>query len=244
VVSQVQLTRGGPVTVDNSELVSLLREGRDRAALESRLAALNAALAEVPVSVNVADQARLAEILNRPPFAERAEPNPLLEFFRPLLEFFERLFTRTTRGIFETRDLFVLGGIVAVFAVLAYLVVHLRRSAVADQALAAEGAPDEAASSSEALVHAQRLANAGDYRSAARQLYLAALLYLDERGRVRYDRSLTNKEYLTIAGLDAPAVHALEPVVERFDRTWYGFEPMTAEDFEAFRRQIDELERV
>jgi hypothetical protein len=89
------------------------------------------------------------------------------------------------------------------------------------------------------LSEARQFANAGNYRDAVRELYLATLLMLDERGLLRYDRSLTNREYLdAIAG--EPAVRAaLEPIVNTFDRTWYGFQAMGQEEFERYRRQVE-----
>jgi hypothetical protein len=36
----------------------------------------------------------------------------------------------------------------------------------------------------------------GDYRTAVRYLYLSLLLLLEEHGLLRYDRPLTDREYL------------------------------------------------
>src|SRR5438105_3325024 len=91
---------------------------------------------------------------------------------------------------------------------------------------------------------AQQLAGMGDYRTAMRQLYLSTLLWLDEHAYLRYDRSLTNREYLR-ALAKAPALRdALQPVVEAFDRVWYGFAPISAPEFERYRNQVDAIRNL
>lgn len=58
-----------------------------------------------------------------------------------------------------------------------------------------------------------------------RYLYLAALLRLDERGQLRYNRALTNREYLDRVQDNPHLQAALPPIVETFDRVWYGYAP-------------------
>jgi hypothetical protein len=96
----------------------------------------------------------------------------------------------------------------------------------------------------EALNRAQQFANAGDYRTAVRQLYLATLLWLDEHGRLRYDHALTNREYLQAAASEPALVSSLRPVVETFDRIWYGFESVSPEEFNAYLEQVNEVRKL
>ena len=76
-----------------------------------------------------------------------------------------------------------------------------------------------------------------------RYLYISALLWLDERDILRYDRALTNREYLERVR-DNPALRArMAPIVETFDRVWYGHLPIDAESFAAYQQQIEALRR-
>jgi hypothetical protein len=115
----------------------------------------------------------------------------------------------------------------------------LVRDAQAAKVLPADGAPT---TSAEALASAQQLAAAGDYRSAIRELFLAAMIVLDERGLLRYDRSLTNRETLQrLARTNPELATNLGPAVEVFDRTWYGFAPIDAASFDAYRARVEAL---
>lgn len=85
-----------------------------------------------------------------------------------------------------------------------------------------------------ALSEAARLAAAGDFRSALRLVYIAALLVLDERELIRFDRSGTNWEYLAALKSHPKIQGALRPVTVVFDRKWYGHEPASESDYDAF----------
>ncbi len=88
---------------------------------------------------------------------------------------------------------------------------------------------------------AESLAGANSYRMAIRTLYLAALIRLEERGALRFERSLTNREVLkTAAASGGPALSdRLAPLVERFDRYWYGADACTEQDYREFARLSD-----
>ncbi len=91
-----------------------------------------------------------------------------------------------------------------------------------------------------AFDNAQQNADTGDYRNAVRYLYLSALLSLDERDQLHFDRSKTNREYLrSIAGSEfAPT---LRGVIDVFDRVWYGFRPIDSATFTHYRQQVRDL---
>ena len=92
----------------------------------------------------------------------------------------------------------------------------------------------------QARQQAQALAQAGSYRQAVRQLYLSALLHLEERGVLRYDKGQTNREYLAQPGV-APVREHLQPVVETFDQVWYGVREPDQGAFDAYQREVAEL---
>jgi hypothetical protein len=102
--------------------------------------------------------------------------------------------------------------------------------------------PDgELLNAGEARQQAQQLARSGSFREAVRRLYLAALLTLDERNLLHYDRSNTNREVLATVR-NRPALHArLRPVVETFDDVWYGIHEPDQATFERYQRAVDAL---
>ncbi|MEX1157933.1 MAG: DUF4129 domain-containing protein, partial [Thermomicrobiales bacterium] len=100
----------------------------------------------------------------------------------------------------------------------------------------AEGRTEEHYSSAEARAEAERLFAAGEYRAALRLLYLATLIRWEEAGRLRFDRSLTNREVVARVSRqgDAGLLEQLSPLVDRFDRVWYGGAPCTSDDYTTF----------
>lgn len=107
-------------------------------------------------------------------------------------------------------------------------------------------APDDSLpqTSAGAIDNAQRHAGAGDYRQAMRQLYLATLLLLDERGALKFDRALTNRETVRALKQSPELAAALSTVVDVYDRVWYGFAPVTPEQFERYRAAIESVRQV
>ena len=115
-----------------------------------------------------------------------------------------------------------------------------------------------------ARAQATEYAQAGNYRDAVRQLYLSALLSMEESGVIRYDRSLTNREVLARVASQAKVLDAttgdghadrnsvgensigehLKPVVETFDSVWYGVREPDAETFSSYEEEIDELNQA
>ena len=92
-----------------------------------------------------------------------------------------------------------------------------------------------------ALARAETAEAASDFRGALRFLYLSAILHLQERGMLPYDRSLTNREYLHQAQKDIALHTALGPAITVFDEVWYGHKPCDAETVANYR---DLLQKV
>ena len=92
-----------------------------------------------------------------------------------------------------------------------------------------------------ALARADAAAAANDFRGALRFLYLSAILHLQERGVLPYDKSLTNREYLHQAQADVDLHTALGPAITVFDEVWYGHKPCDAETVANYR---DLLQKV
>lgn len=81
---------------------------------------------------------------------------------------------------------------------------------------------------------ASTLASDGDYRRAFRAVFIATLLTLDKRGAIRFERGLTNGDYLrelrkrNLLSL----LERLNPFTHEFDSRWYGHTSTTRADYE------------
>ncbi|CAN5482158.1 DUF4129 domain-containing protein [soil metagenome] len=134
------------------------------------------------------------------------------------------------------------GGILLIF-LLSYWLQGLLGNFVSDfearrRLASGEGLPLTA---SAARQQATTLAAAGNYRDAVRQLYLSALLALEERNLITYDRSLTNREVLAQLRHQTNVQNHLQPVVETFDNVWYGIQEPDQATFTNYEREIDQL---
>ncbi|MEO6062842.1 MAG: DUF4129 domain-containing protein [Thermoflexales bacterium] len=94
------------------------------------------------------------------------------------------------------------------------------------------------------IEEATRHAEAGDMRTAMRHLYLAALAVLDERGVLRFDPALTNREIARAVRPRPELEGALMPVIDIYDPVWYGHKTISTEQFEGFKLDIQNTLRL
>jgi hypothetical protein len=247
----VRLPDGSVARADNAWLATELAQPNPRLdRVAERLGALVDALAAPPPSAPADAQARLAAILSRPPFGdsgdEPREPGWLERFFEWLAELLGDIAVpvgdaaTSAPGTVASWAL-TAAGAALVIAVLALWLRGLRRSLRPTAALAPAATP-EARDQADARAQAGALARAGDYRGAVRLLALAALLWLDEGGHLRYDSHQTNREHLQRLR-DKPDLRSrLAPVVDTADRVWYGNTPLDAAGYAAYERQVDALQ--
>jgi hypothetical protein len=133
-------------------------------------------------------------------------------------------------------------GVLVIVGIVAFAVRSVRESMTPGVTRLADGRSAEAHyTSTEARAEAERLFAAGQYRAALRLLYLATLIRWEEAGRLRFDRSLTNREVVARVNIqgDASLLEQLTPLVDRFDRVWYGGAPCTADDYTSFASLAD-----
>lgn len=249
-ITAVTLGDGRQLTIDHTFLVQELRaEPPDLAKLEALLTALLAAAETWPdAQFETFDEDSLAAILARPEFQyETAEPSPLEQWWQSIKarfwEWVARLLPNV--GIPGGRLPNILLTIVGV-ALLAAILVYVWRNLLADfttEARLEDGAQgsDEDLTADTALQRAQDLSHSGDYRSAVRYLYLSSLLILEERGLLRHNRALTNREYLRSVAHRPELASVLSDVIEVFDRVWYGYRPLQKADYERYARQVQTL---
>jgi hypothetical protein len=246
----VRTAEGSTITVDNGWLSEAMdTPDPNFARIENRLGALLDAIVQ-PVS-SAPDDAlqQLEDILSRPPFARPEMPDDtfltlVLEWLLDLLDglFGPAFDTGTTTGQ-AMGWLLVAVCVALVGGVLLYLLLNLRRTMAQEAQASAQHDPESQLTANSALQQASTLARGGDYRTAVRYLYLSSLLWLDERGTLRYDRALTNREYLDRLA-DNPELRArLQPIVDTFDRVWYGHILLDTEDFRQYQQQVEALRK-
>ena len=140
-----------------------------------------------------------------------------------------------------TQILGLVGLVVAVVAVAFFLSGLYRSSAPPAQPRAiSELAQVLGMNAAEARRRAQAAAEGGDYRGAIRFRCLAVLLTLDEAGRLVFDRTATNREYLFRA--PGPLQEHLQPLLTRFDEVWYGESPTTADEWAQYNARAETVE--
>jgi hypothetical protein len=131
---------------------------------------------------------------------------------------------------------------VAILFILGFIASHLlaaaRRRAAVEQVRDDDGLPvatrkQEPTFWERSLQQAQSCWDAGDERAALRHLTRACLVLLDVRGMLRYDDARANGEVLRELRRQGrgPVTESLRPVVRCFDRSWYGFLPVSTEEF-------------
>jgi hypothetical protein len=249
--SEVQAADGTRLPVDNRWLAEALdSDDPDFEQIAARLGALIDALAGPPARAPDDAQQRLDTLLSRPPFAspDDSEGNLITDFLDWLIDILDQIFSPVAASSSPVgtllRWLIIAACIVLLVGVVTYLALHMRQAAARQARASAADDPEAHLTATSALQQAGTLAQGGDYRTAVRYLYLSSLLWLDERDMLRYDRALTNREYLARL-TDRPDLRArLLPIVETFDQVWYGHAPLDAERFRAYQQQVEDLRRT
>jgi hypothetical protein len=136
----------------------------------------------------------------------------------------------------------IAAGLIAVAAFLLYFARGLNVTPV-DLPVSASS-DDEPTSAAQAVDVAANFAAVRDYRSAIRYLYLASLLHLDERGLIRYDSTLTNREHLRQVREQPQLYELLRSVVNVFEDVWYGYASVDEGFYQQYRQNIDRLQRL
>jgi hypothetical protein len=125
-----------------------------------------------------------------------------------------------------------------VLTLVALLLLYRRalQAAIVSQAEVAPPSAGLPPTSAEALVEARRLAAVGSYRDACHFVLLSTLLGMQETGAVRFDPAATNREHLERVAQLPTVAAALQQVVSRFDRLWYGQAAVSDADYQDLLR--------
>jgi len=72
------------------------------------------------------------------------------------------------------------------------------------------------------LSHATDLARRGDYRAAIRRAYIAVLVEMEQRGKLRLHKSKTNRDYLNALRAERQIHTSFSVMTGTFEHVWYG----------------------
>ena len=197
-------------------------------------------------SFNATEIATLESILQRPEFQWSRPPSPLEEWWNDLWarinEWFNDLFGQDSVSIPIPGELVTIMASVLLGVVLLYIFRNLFSDFISEASMDEEQMTgDELLTAETALQKAKDISRAGDHRTAVRYLYLSALLTLDERGLLRFDRAKTNREYLRSVAAFPQLSAPLRDVIEVFDRVWYGFQTLDEDGFQHYIQKVDQL---
>jgi outer membrane murein-binding lipoprotein Lpp len=237
-ITNIDLTSMTNVVPDNNRLQARLRDADVADAdVLADLRALELMLQKLP-PVDSAESGRTLNVVN----ARLRAPtdNPITDFLTRLLLDLSRALND---GFSDARNLWAVLGFAALIVLGAFLIRSYRNALAREARLPDTPDDDTPVSSRAALDRAQQLAESGDLREAVRQLYLGTLLILDERGKLRFDRALTNYETLRAvrkSGAESLA-EALQPIVDTYDRVWYGFASIDAATYQTYRAQVEQV---
>jgi hypothetical protein len=249
-ISTVTLSDGRLIPVQHQFLIARLRaEAPDLEELGSILQAfLDIQNRWAEPRFDQLDEEILADILARPEFQyEEPEPTAFQKWWADVRERFWAFFLQlipsgAAGGLLG--DTIIIVGTIALAAILFYAFRGLLLDFTADASLTDDDDLDDEPLTAEiALNRAQALSAGGDYRSAVRYLYLSSLLLLEERGLLRYDRSLTNREYLRSVSHRPELATVLRDVIDVFDRVWYGFQPLTTNQYNQYAVRVEALKK-
>ncbi len=133
-------------------------------------------------------------------------------------------------------------GCILLVVVSIFFIQQIRTNLVAEVRHEETESPTESvATEQEALTHSEKAAESKNFREALRFLYLSAILNLQERGMLTYDKSLTNLEYLHTLGAHAELQQALGPAIQVFDDVWYGYKPCDADTVADYRDMLKKV---
>jgi Domain of unknown function (DUF4129) len=216
-------------------------------------AALDAIGPAVGAPESGARRQALDDVLSGPPFQTRDLKSFTPEWLLPLALLVEWLAMQVSNIIHWSFDrlgeafrAFLDGPVFASFvsllgiaAVTSLVLLYrrgLRAALMSETELREDGQPLPL-TSAQALDRAGRIASDGRYRDACHFSLLSALLWIEEHGQTRFERSATNWEHLRRLDPSSPAEASLRALIGRFDRLWYGQADVSSEEY----RDLEEL---
>ncbi len=250
-IKKVELADGAVIPVNTAEIVQMLQSKQpDLNRLNNYLSGLQQGRERWSKSGDGASElADLQKILARPEF-QGESGNFFQRLYQKVLDFFLKLLDKLfpDSGSLEIplpAELVIALAVLILVGILAFVFRDVWRSILPETEMDAENPGDsEILSASQASQRALQLSSTGEYRQAVRYMYLSALLLLDERGLLRYNRSQTNREYLRQVASHPDLTSHLRPVIETFDRVWYGYQTVDQDSYAQYTEQVAALQET
>ncbi len=181
-------------------------------------------------------------VFRRPEFAP-ATPSAGNWLLRQVAGFF-----RWLGGLYDGSPvlfwLLLVGCLVALVLLVALIVFQVRGAFAGGRVRRGESAGPRAERERRSATYrteADRRAAAADYTEAVRFLFLSLVYRFDERGRVNFTKSYTNREYLGLVGDRAAGRAGLGLLVDALDDNWYGQRALARPQYEECRAVYDRL---
>ena len=141
-----------------------------------------------------------------------------------------------------TADALLWVGCLMLIGLTLFFIRQIRRNLVAEiRDKVPESEMDNVTTAQAALTQSEIAVKSHNFRDALRFLYLSAILHLQERGILTYDKSLTNLEYLHTLQAHVELQEALRPVIQVFDDVWYGYKPCNADTIASYRELLQKV---
>ena len=222
--------------------------------IKERLQAMSERLNEAQAAAGGGDKSaanrKLAEILQRPEYAQKIkDQNFLQRLIDRIIQWLLKLFPKPkplspgSAGIFSfIAQVLVIALALAVIAyVIKLLLPRLRRAGekkkkekkTARIVLGETLTPDQTAS--DLLAEADALARRGELRAAIRKAYIALLVELGDRKTISLAQHKTNRDYLRAVRGNQTLYGNVKQLTDSFERHWYGITIATENDWDAFR---------
>ncbi len=133
-------------------------------------------------------------------------------------------------------------GTLVLIAIIVFFIRQIRKNLITETRDAVdESSKDTVLTEQAALTQSEAAAASHNFRDALRFLYLSAVLHLQEKGILTYDKSLTNLEYLHTLQTHAELQDALRPAIQVFDDVWYGYKPCNADTIGNYRELLQKV---
>jgi hypothetical protein len=223
--------------------------------ISARLARLRQSVKSAQTAEGRASQdqhSRLDDILARPEYQpEEERESTIAIWIRHIKEFIARLLRQLLGRPSASAPQTGGAGLVMVLRALIFLVVAAAlvfgaaklarrfqaRQKPADKAETREALGEEIpeyATAVDLFAMASELARQGEYRKAIRRTYIALLCDLDQRGKLRLGRSMTNRDYLDAMRSEQRIYPTFSVMTLAFERAWYGQTRATEDEFHNF----------
>jgi hypothetical protein len=204
-----------------------------------------------------ATREKLREIRSRKEFMAKSD-DPITAFIKKVrnkgLEILDKIYSKILELLFGGssganwvfRGLVIVGLVGALVMAFRMFKRYKRAPKKREKKRTVLGEEIEAGTTSNDLAEAAlQAAKAGDFRGAVRKLYISLLYELSERNLIELEPNTTNHEYLAKVSRFQPLAGPMRYLTDRFDYTWYGMFPSSAEDFSTFQARYNEaMDRV